>query len=266
MISREKILNPFQTSSIACGYASSRPAVHPRIIELVRHHIGKQECFHHAVDVGCGAGLSTKALEAIAEERTGIDPAEAMMQWSSQVAPGAHFIVASAEAIPIRDGAADLMTAAGSLNYANLDLFFPEAARVLGPNGILVVYDFSPGRTFRDSDALDEWFSRFTARYPWPRNEARVLDAQILTGLDSGFRLTGSETFRIALTLTQRFYVSYMLTESNVTFAVRGGTPYEEIRSWIAETLAPVWGGRDREVLFSGYFACMQMAARTGVV
>ena len=33
--------------------------------------------------------------------------------------------------LPLADASVDLITAAGALNYADLDLFFPEAARVL---------------------------------------------------------------------------------------------------------------------------------------
>jgi predicted TPR repeat methyltransferase len=36
----------------------------------------------------------------------------------------------------------DLIAAAGSLNYVALDRFFPEAARILAPNGLLLAYDF----------------------------------------------------------------------------------------------------------------------------
>ena len=84
-----------------------------------------------------------------------------MLKWVATIAPFAEFVVGAAEAIPLRDRAVDLITAAGSLNYANLDLFFPEAARVLAPNGVLLVYDFSPGKSFRNITDLDEWFSSF---------------------------------------------------------------------------------------------------------
>ena len=59
------------------------------------------------------------------------------------------FAAGVAEAIPLGDRSVDLITAAGSLNYVDLDVLLPEAARVLMPDGVLVVYDFSAGRSFR---------------------------------------------------------------------------------------------------------------------
>jgi ubiquinone/menaquinone biosynthesis C-methylase UbiE len=118
--------NPFGTDEMAAGYANSRPPVHPRILERVRPHLPAP--VRRALDVGCGAGLSTRALHGIAEHRIGMDPAEPMLQWTAAVAPGAKFIVGAAEALPFANGSVDLITAAGSLNYVNLDSFFAGAA------------------------------------------------------------------------------------------------------------------------------------------
>jgi ubiquinone/menaquinone biosynthesis C-methylase UbiE len=77
--------------------------------------------------------------------------------------------------MPFGSGTVDLLTAAGSLNYTrDLDAVWHEAARVLGAGGTLAVYDFSPGRSFDDDDALDEWFDAFTARYPYPGRRKAV--------------------------------------------------------------------------------------------
>ena len=56
----------------------------------------------------------------------------------------------------------------------------PRAAHILdmgcggGPGGLLAAYDFSPGRSFADSNRLDTWFETFTSRYPF-RSQARPL-------------------------------------------------------------------------------------------
>ncbi len=250
--------NLYSSDVMAAGYAFARPPVHARVIDLVRTYFAGKGTFRRALDIGCGAGLSTKALQGFADECIGLEPVEAMLHLTPAVAPEARFVAGRAERIPFRGGEFDLMTAAGSLNYVNLDQFFSEAVRVLRPEGYLVVYDFRPGRKFSDSPALAEWHSNFTTRYPWPRSEARPLDPEILAGIDSGFRVANSELFEIALTLTPHFYLEYVLTETNVAFATRNGGPIEAIRTWCAESLQPVWEGRNREVLFSGYFVCMQ--------
>jgi len=195
-----------------------------------------------------------------AHQCIGVDPVEAMLKWASTTASSAHFVAGAAEAIPLCDRAVDLITAAGSLNYTNLDLFFPEALRVLMPHGVLVVYDFSPGTSFRNATGLEEWFSNFADRYPLPPDEARTLNPEILAELDSGFRLHGQRYFEIEMTMTPDFYLDYMMTETNVAAARRRGVLRSEIRSWCTETLAPVWRGKERGVLFRGYFACLTPA------
>src|SRR5260370_5029018 len=249
--------NPFGTDDMAAGYATSRPPVHRRVIEQVHKQSGRSGPFQRALDVGCGAGVSTKALIGFAGSCIGLEPSEAMLKWASTIAPSAAFVVGSAEAIPLCSRAVDVITAAGSLNYANLDLFFPEAARVLMQRGILVVYDFSAGSSFRNATTLDEWFSSFQQRYPPPANESRELSPGILADLSSGFHLDAHRQFEIGIRLAPEFYLDYVMTETNVAAAVRNGVSRSEIRSWCAETLAPIWQGVEREVLFRGYFACM---------
>jgi len=127
-------------------------------------------------------------------------------------------------------------------------------------DGALVIYDFSPGRSFRDSTSLDEWFSSFYSRYPPPRNETQNLSPAILAEISRGFRVLSQQEFEIGIVLTPAFYVDYMMTETNVAAAVRRGVPLSEVKSWCAETLAGFWNSSEREVLFRGYFACMSFA------
>jgi len=213
-----------------------------------------------ALDVGCGAGISTQALAGLAIHSVGIEPNEAMLAWSHVTAPGAAFAAGSAEALPVRSGSVDLITAAGSLNYVRLEPFFTEAARVLSPEGRLVAYDFSPGRSFREQCGLDSWFAAFIERYPRPASEARELNPEILAGLDSRFSVEVSRSFEMGLELSREFYLDYMMTETNVAAALRRGIERDDIRRWCADTLEPVWQSGAKEVLFRGYFICMRLA------
>jgi hypothetical protein len=75
------------------------------------------------------------------------------------------------------------------------------------------------------------------------------------------FTLRHSEDFEIGLSLSLEFYVSYMLTETNVEAAVAAGTNIDDIRAWCTRTLATVFEGRAREVIFRGYVAHLEPAA-----
>ena len=240
--------------SLAQGYAEARPPLHPLILDRVARRLGNRR-FDRALDIGCGSGLSTRPLRRLAAHTFGIEVAGSMLPLAAGIAPEARFLAARAEEMPFPGGSIGLLTAAGSLNYARLDRFFPEAARVLEPDGLLVVYDFSPGREFAGAAGLDDWFAEFLRRYPWAPDEAQELNPDRLAGISDLFRLDHHEDFAIGLTLSPAFYLEYVLTETNVAYAVRRGTPIEEIRAWCAQTLAPLFGGRDREVVFRGYLA-----------
>jgi hypothetical protein len=55
------------------------------------------------------------------------------------------------------------------------------------------------------------------------------------------------------------FYLDYAITETNVSSAIAAGTPEAEIREWCCATLAPVFEGRPREVLFRVYTAAFRI-------
>ena len=251
--------NPFDSAGMAAGYATSRPPVHPIVIEKVRRHLGISQPVECAIDVGCGAGLSTRPLASLARCAVGIEPAEPMLQWTAATAPGSHFVVGRAEELPFPNATANLLTAAGSLNYvADLDLSLAEARRVLAPGGTLVVYDFSQGRRFPDSPALEHWFTEFRSRYPVPTGSARPLDPPALARSVRGLEPAGHEYFEAAVPLDPAFYLDYVMTETNVAHAIRNGCPAGEIREWCAAGLRPVFAGLRREVMFDGYIAYFQ--------
>jgi SAM-dependent methyltransferase len=243
----------YNSARLAAGYAYSRPPVHPHVIRMVAEHLHITKPLRSALDVGCGAGRSTDALGELAEFVVGLEPVPTMLAHIHAVAPRAFFAVGRAEELPFRSRAFDLITAAGSLNYVDLTRFFPEAARVLAPTGRLIIYDFSAGRRFRASDALDEWFASFERRYPFPPDYE--LDVRVLDYGRSGLRPIACHEFEVALSFTAGSYVQYILSEANVEFAIVHGVPEGEIRDWCSSTIERVFGGSPHDVLFGGYIA-----------
>jgi SAM-dependent methyltransferase len=181
-----------------------------------------------------------------------------MVRTAASTVPAAAFVQASAEVLPIATASVDLISAAGSLNYVNLDRFFPEADRALKPGGALLVYDFSQGRTFRGSNALEQWFAAFEQRYPRPQTGEREITPATLGNLRYSLRLAGYEEFETSLRLSPEFYVDYVMTETNIASAMHSGSESSEIRDWCARSLEPVFAGSPREVIFKGYLAWMK--------
>ncbi len=243
---------------MAAGYAAARPPVHPRVVAMATAWLGISRV-RVAADLGCGAGLSTRPLHEVAACCIGFDPAECMVRAARTTAPSATFLVASGEAIPLATGSVDLLTAAGSLNYArDLEAVWRESARVLTRGGTFAVYDFSAGHTFADDDRLDEWFEAFVERHPRPVGQARPLSPALIADQAHGFSEVRAEAFALPLPLSQAFYTDYMLTETNVQESVRRGASLDDVRAWCTQTLAPVFDGRERVVVFRGYLALLR--------
>lgn len=247
--------NPFATQAMAAGYAADRPPVHARIVERIREDLGARGPALLALDVGCGAGLSTRPLGRLARRRVGVEPVEAMLQAARTVDPEGVFSVGAAEHLPVASASVGLVTAAGSLNFTRLPDALREIHRVLTSDGVLVAYDFASARSFADDEALDQWYTGFVARYPKPPSEAIPLDPERLAGAAPSFRLMAQTSLRLPVTMTADAYERYMLTETNVAAAVRGGTPLDDIRTWCRTTLPDVFGRHERDVLFTGYIA-----------
>ena len=245
----------YQSARLARAYAFARPAVHPHVVSLIARRLGMaagDRC-RRALDVGCGAGLSTAALQPISEKVVGVEPAEAMLAHRRTVAPGAYFAVGRAEALPFTHGAFDLVTAAGALNYADCTLALDEIARVLAPSGTLVIYDFSGGRRLRESAALDAWFTAFERRYPFLPGYA--IDVAALDYGRCALRLVAHDPFEIVLRMDFDAYLRYVLGETNVERAVSGGVPRADVETWCQVTLRPLFARGPLDVLFDGYAA-----------
>ncbi len=250
--------NPFASPAMAAGYAADRPPMHARVLEHVRLELAARLPVERALDVGCGAGLSTRALQHLARCCVGLDPVPAMAAAGPLLAPAARFVVGAAEHLPCASASFDLVTAAGSLNFTDLDPALDELARVVRPGGMLVVYDWATAGECADDPALATWFATFTARHPRPPSEAVALDPQTLARRATAFTLATATTFAWPLAMSMEAYARYMLTETNVAAAVRGGAALDDIRAWCHATLADVFAGGPREVLFRGYLAYLR--------
>ncbi|MFJ5265115.1 class I SAM-dependent methyltransferase [Streptomyces sp. NPDC088387] len=106
------------------------------------------------VDVGCGTGV----LAGVVADRcapgslVGVDRSEGFVSTArATVGGGAHFVVADAGALPVRDGACDVSVSALTLNFlAQPAAGVAEMARVVRPGGTVAAYvwDYAGGMAF----------------------------------------------------------------------------------------------------------------------
>jgi SAM-dependent methyltransferase len=248
----------YASARMAAGYAFNRPPVHPRIIDRIRGDRRIERPVARALDIGCGAGLSTAALEPLAGTVVGLEPVPSMLAHRRAVSARASFVAARAEQLPFAAASFDLVTAAGALNYVDLDAFLPDLARVLAPGGLLVIYDFSAGRRLRGDDSLDAWYAEFERRYP-PK-PGYDMDVRAIGFARAGLTLETIESFEVAVPMTLGGYLRYALSETGVELAVAGGTSEAGIEAWCAATLAAILDDRPRDVLFDAYVAYVTRA------
>jgi ubiquinone/menaquinone biosynthesis C-methylase UbiE len=98
------------------------------------------------VDVGCGTGrlLRKAASHWPRSQMVGVDPAPGMIEVARKRTPNAAFHQASAESLPIADGAADLVLSAVSMHHWNdAAQGVREIARVLHSGGIFCLADIT---------------------------------------------------------------------------------------------------------------------------
>jgi len=141
------------------------------------------------VDVGCGEGRLARDLQALGHTVIQVDRSAAMLEYAREADPELDMRRADAAALPIEDGAADLVVSFMSLmNTDDLDGAVREAARVLGGGGrycIAITHPLNTAGAFtsREPDAPfvieGSYFERTQKEVPVERDglEMTFLDA-----------------------------------------------------------------------------------------
>jgi SAM-dependent methyltransferase len=250
----------YDSERLAAGYAFDRPPIHEQILRSARF-TGQAD---RALDVGCGAGVSTAALAPLARQVIGLEPVPAMLAHRRTVAPHARFVIGQAERLPFAAGSFGLVSAAGSLNYTDLPLALAEITRVLTTGGTFLLYDFSSGRRSAGGAELADWYALFEQRFPPPPGWL-PLDVRELPLEAYGLRLVDFTDAETRLPMTFDAYLRYALSEVNVDSAItRGACSAEEARDWCQATLEPVFATGEMTVVVPGYVATLAPAASQG--
>jgi SAM-dependent methyltransferase len=118
--------------AVACAYERSRPG-YP--VDAVRWLAGDEPC--DVVDLGAGTGKLTRSLAAQGHRVTAVEPLPEMLAQLEAAVPGVAALAGSAEAIPLADGSADVVTVAQAFHWFDQQVALREIARVLRPGGRL---------------------------------------------------------------------------------------------------------------------------------
>ncbi|SNZ15997.1 Ubiquinone/menaquinone biosynthesis C-methylase UbiE [Terribacillus aidingensis] len=126
---------------------SSRQAA-PAWMDFIRETVPYQQ-INHAVDIGCGGGIYTKALAELGiPQITGVDSSAVILEAaaeSCQEEQGVRFHKGDALATGLKTASCDLILERALIHHLpNLQPCFSEAYRLLHPGGTLLIQDRTP--------------------------------------------------------------------------------------------------------------------------
>jgi SAM-dependent methyltransferase len=240
--------NPFDSDPAARRYAAARPYYHRSAVGLAARQLGISHA-RLAVDLGCGTGLSTRAVRELADHVVAIDASAAMLR-AAQRQPGAGYLAAAAERIPLRDRTADLATTGAAFHWFDQPRAFAELARVLrGGAGLAVYSDFFHGR-LSGQPAFATWLKEsYLPRYPAPARHA-YFDAAAAATAGFGDARYAEDEIRFPLTAAQ--LADYLLSQSNAAAAIESGAVTAPVlRDQVASEIAAFFpGARPLDAVF----------------
>jgi ubiquinone/menaquinone biosynthesis C-methylase UbiE len=250
-------MNYFAYQSAAKRYASFRPYFHPFVIEKIKTFLRLQDPVLRALDIACGTGQSSLALTAIASEIIGLESSQAMLEQAVQN-EHIHYLLATAENIPLPTSAFDIITVANAFHWFDRTRFLTEAARVLHPNGWLIIYTNGFQSRMQGNPAFRLWSEEiYLTRYPIPpRNNQPLASTTIQT---YGFHCTGNEKYTNEVMFSPQELANYLMTQSNVIAAVEQGTESaENVYEWLLHELIPLFPMQRGTFIFGGEITYLQ--------
>ncbi len=258
-LKRRGILSYFTFKRVAEGYAKYRPYYHPIVMQRIKKQLETKAKFQNALDVGCGTGLSSKALLEVAKNVTGIDGSAEMIDVAKKEdKDDIKYLQSKAEELNFNNNTFDIITLCGSINWIDRTLFLPEAYRVLKNLGWLIIYDnFITDRMTGNARYTDWYNKEYLTRFPKPpRNEDPFTKEE---SSKYGFELMCSDTYSNQFNLSFNEYIEFMLTQSNVIVATDMGTEnIETARAWMKSTLKPILNEKVNAFEFDGYILYLQ--------
>jgi SAM-dependent methyltransferase len=119
-------------ASAAATYARIRPAYARAAIGAIKDLVGRGG---HVLDVAAGTGILTGQLVRAGLDATAVEPVAEMVRQLRLALPAVPAVQARAEAVPLRDGVADLYAVGTAFHWFDAAAALDEATRLLRPGG-----------------------------------------------------------------------------------------------------------------------------------
>ena len=244
----------FDYKRIAQGY-KDRPFLHGQVIERFQRDV-TDKLFENGLDVGCGAGLSCKALRQICRRVTGADISSEMIAAAQELYQDLHgytFLVSRAEEIPAVEEKYDIVTAAGVIPWVEKEDSLRNLRQIICTRGYVLIYDFGISDQMRDNTDYSLWWhEKYLKEFPKPLRNEQVWTKQDVEPF--GFAMLGQVCYDLEYEFDRDAFVRFMMLQSNVNAKIEGeGRDPGEVQEWFARSLTPIFGGERRTAVFTGY-------------
>jgi ubiquinone/menaquinone biosynthesis C-methylase UbiE len=120
-------------------YRRSRPPYPPNLWQRVRA-TGLVSPGRRALDLGAGTGQATGPLLAEGMDVVAVEPGRQLAATLAETHPDAELLISRAEDLDLAESAFDLVVAATSIHWMNLEVLLPKIDRWLKPGGRLLVW------------------------------------------------------------------------------------------------------------------------------
>lgn len=252
----------FDFQRIALGY-KERPFLHKDVIEFFRRDISSLR-MERGLDIGCGAGLSSKALKLICNHVTGTDISEQMIEVAREVCDqeGFDFFACKAEEIPEPDRKYDIVTVAGAIQWIEQKAFLKNLGKIISSAGVLMIYDFEITDRMIESDEYTDWWNhKYLKKFPRPaRNEKEWMQEDIE---QYGFSFMNKIKYELEVSFNKESFIKFMLIQSNVNAKIEGREmSEEEVKLFFETSIDTIFDQESKTILFQGYSWYLQKKER----
>lgn len=150
-------------SQLSSRYAEFRPRYPEGLFDAIAAASARRR---RLWDCATGSGQAAAPLAARFDAVIATDASRQQLR-SATPHPRVRYAVARAEAVPVRERWADVVTVAQALHWLDLAEFYAEVRRVLTPGGLFVAWTYGLQRLGDDAidGVLDDFYNRVVGPY-----------------------------------------------------------------------------------------------------
>lgn len=247
------IWNPFLKAENGLSYHHNRPHFHEIPFSSVKNFI--KDKVERALDVACGTGHSTNALEELAKEVHGIDQSHEMIRIAKKSFPHISFSEGKAEVLPFENQYFDLVNISMGLHWVEHHQFFKEVSRVLKNEAYFIIdnYGFEGVISHQKIDQ-DEHFEFFKNFLP-SADKNKSYGAKGLLKVNS-LRLVKEDRYKKTIKMNREEFIKFLQTTSN--FLILADKRKDEVLKEMEQVYRKIFEGNFLELGFGGEFKIYQ--------